>query len=148
MKYTMKFAAATAICIAFAGCMTVTLESDSDVPVMMSGVPDRDYTVVRSFEVSHQGWFTLYDLITINNPGIQKTLDAELKRSGGDAIVNVKIVGQTSVIDGLVPLGMTLAGYAVGYALAPDIYTGITYVIGHRVDCRRDAVFTYVYDFR
>jgi hypothetical protein len=123
----MKTVALAAICVAFAGCMTVALESDSAVPVMMPGAPEQDFTVVRPFETSHQGWFTLYDLVTINNPGIQKTLDAELKRSDGDAIINLKIVEQTTAIDGLVPIGISLAGYALGVTLAPDVYTGIAY---------------------
>lgn len=115
------------ILTALSGCMTVNLSSDSAAPVMMSGVPDRDYTVVRSFEVAHRGWFTLFDLITISNPAIQKTLDAELKKSGGDAIINVAIVGQNTVVDGLIPIGMSVAGTLLGQSLAPDVYTGVTY---------------------
>ena len=115
------------ILVVFSGCMTVELASDSSEPIMMSGSPDRDFAVVRSFEVSHRGWFTLFDLVTITNPAIQLTLDSELKRAGGDAIINVEIVGQTTFVDGLIPVGMTLAGTLLGQVLAPDPYLGLTY---------------------
>ena len=121
----LLFAAATLVL--FSGCMTVELSSNSATPVMMSGVPDRNYTVVRSFSVAHRGWFTLFDLITLSNPDIQKTLDDELARSGGDAVINVKIVGQTTFVDGIIPIGMSMAGSLLGYAIATDPYTGITY---------------------
>lgn len=116
-----------AIIFAATGCMTVDLASDSSTPVMMSGVPDRDYTIVRSFETSHRSWFSLFDLVTVQQPEIQRTLDAELKRNGGDAIINVRIEGQTTFVDGLIPVGMTFAGTLIGQAMAPDAYTAITY---------------------
>ena len=83
--------------------------------------------MVRSFEVAHRGWFTLFDLVTIANPAIQDTLDSELKRAGGDDIINLEFVGQTTFVDGLIPVGMTIAGTLLGQALAPDLYTGLTY---------------------
>ena len=116
-----------AVVVLFSSCMTVNLSSDSELPVMMSGAPDADYTVVRTFEVSHRGWFTLFDLVTIADPAIQGTLDSELKRAGGDAIINVEITGQTTFVDGLVPVGMTLAGTLLGQVLTPDPYLGLTY---------------------
>ena len=129
MKQSMHthFAFAGLIVILLSGCMTVDLSSDSPAPIMMSGSPDRDYTVVRSFEVAHRGWFTLFDLVTVTDPDIQKTIESELSRSGGDAIINLEIVGQTTFVDGLIPAGMTVVGTLLGQALAPDVYTGLAY---------------------
>lgn len=109
------------------GCMTVELSSNSSDAIMMSGEPNRDYTIVRSFSVPQKGWFALFDLVTVNNPNVQKTLNDELKRSGGDAIINVSIQGQTTFTDALIPIGMNLAGTLLGMAIAPDPSLGTAY---------------------
>ena len=109
------------------GCMTVDLQTEADKPVMMSGEVDNEYSIVRSFEVDHKAWFTLFDLVTVKNPSVGQTIERELKRADGDAAINVEIVGQTTFIDGLIPVAMTVAGTLVGTALAPDPYYGSVY---------------------
>jgi hypothetical protein len=115
---------AAAVCT---GCMTVDLGASLETPVSMSGAPAEDYTVVRHFEQKDKAWFTLFDLATVENPDVSNVLATELKRTPGDAVINVQIQGQTTFIDGLIPIAMSLAGTLAGQALASDPYSGAYY---------------------
>jgi hypothetical protein len=109
------------------GCMTVDIGASLETPVSMSGAPDKDYTVVRHFEQTKKAWFTLFDLVTMKNPDLSGVIEAELKRTPGDAVINVEVEGQTTVIDGLMPIAMSVAGTLAGQALAADPYYGAYY---------------------
>lgn len=116
------------VSVMFAGCATTTvnLKSRSSTPVMMSGMPDREYSVVRSFEESRKGWFTIFGLVTLSSPSVDSVIDAEMKRAGGDAVINVEIKGSNTWLDSAVPYGMMAIGYTIGMAVSEDPYTGIT----------------------
>lgn len=116
-----------AVVTAVSGCMTVDLDARFETPVSMSGAPAEDHTVVRHFEQSETAWFTLFDLVTMKNPDVSNVIESELGRTPGDAVINVEIQGQTTVIDGLIPIAMSLAGTLAGQALAADPYYGAYY---------------------
>ena len=82
------------------------------------------------YTYDHRGakaWFTLFDLVTMKNPDFSGLIEEELKRTSGDAVLNVEVVGQTTAIDGLIPIGMTIAGTVLGQALAADPIYGSVY---------------------
>lgn len=93
----------------FLGCMTVHLVADKvNEPVNMTQNVNKNYTIVKYFKHSVKGIFTLFNLVTISNPDIQKIIEKELEN--GDAVVNIKITGQTTFIDGLIPVAVGVIG--------------------------------------
>lgn len=115
-----------AVCV-FTGCMTVEIGASLETPVSVSGTLEDDYVVVRHFENKTKAWFTLFDLVTMKNPDFSALIEEELIRTPGDAVINLEIVGQTTAIDGLIPIAMTIVGTLLGQALAPDPYSGAVY---------------------
>jgi hypothetical protein len=49
-------------------------------------------------------------LITISNPNVGELLNKETISAHGDAVVNIKIEGQTTFIDGLIPFTLEVIG--------------------------------------
>ena len=113
--------------LAVSSCMTVDLSVDTAEPISMTGETEKNYRVVRHFEKPHKAWFTLFDLVTTKNPDINATIESEIRKADADAIINLEVTGQTTVLDGLIPIAMTVAGTYLGYVLAPDLLLGPTY---------------------
>ena len=112
------------VLVLLAGCMTVEISTSTDTPVKLTGEAERDFTVVRHFERSEKAWFTLFDLVTMNNPDFSTLIENELQRTPGDAVINIEIKAQTTAIDGLIPITMTVTGTLAGQAIAADPYYG------------------------
>ena len=127
MKISRASVAVLVVLVAVSSCMTVDLSVDTPQPVSMTGETEKDYRVVRHFEKAHKAWFTLFDLVTAKNPDINATIESEIRKADADAIINLEIRGQTTFLDGLIPIAMTFAGTYLGYVLAPDLILGSTY---------------------
>ncbi len=117
--------------ISFSGCMTVNLAVEGyENPVVMTGNVNKEYKIVKHFKKDLRGWFTLFNLITVSDPDIQRVIVNEIKSVNGDAAINVKIVGQTTLVDGLIPIALgTLgsvinpAGFVLAYLVGARTYT-------------------------
>ncbi len=109
------------------GCVTVDLSTGGiRAPVAMSSNINRDYSVIRHFERPLKGWFTLFDLITVQHPKVEEAIREELERSDGDGVVNVEIRGQDTFIDRLIPAALSAAGVtftALGVASYSSTYS-------------------------
>ncbi len=107
MKKWRLFLSLTALAalIALTGCTTVlydarSLESDASL-----NEPDgRTYSVVSSFEIDDKaGW--VIGLIPVNKPGgdnhdyLSTLLAEEIRKAGGDAVMNVKLRSQNQPVD-------------------------------------------------
>ena len=109
------------------GCMTVDLKSDSVLqPVAMSADINREYEIVGRFEKEVRVWFTLYSLITINPPDIDKLIEDELRRAKGDAVVNLRIRGQQAVFDYLIPTAIMSVGLSLTVTGTLQLDTGLS----------------------
>ncbi len=76
----------------------------------MSGDLGRHYTVVRHFSRDVKGVFTLFGLVTVVNPDIGKVVQEELAAARGDAVVGIRIKGQTTLVDGVIPVVLGVVG--------------------------------------
>jgi len=103
----------------FIGCSTVHLTSGGfNRPASMNNITDKKFGVVKHFSVETKGWFTLANLYTFKNTNIQKILQNEIDSVQGDAIVNVKIKGQTTFVDSALPMGLYFVAVAINPYLA------------------------------
>lgn len=111
-----------AAALAATGCMTVRLDTGAiREPVSMSGNVNRDYRVVRHFQRDLKSWFTVFDLVTVQNPKVEQAIREELQRNGGDAVVNLVINGRDTFVDRPIPaaisvLGSVLTAYGAYYS--------------------------------
>lgn len=116
--------------LSFIGCMTVNLTSEGiDKPVSMTNnVNQQNFTVIKHIKRDVKGIFTLFNLVTISDTKINDILRSELQASQGDAVINVKIKGQTTLVDGAIPLAATF----VGSLISPVVGFLAAYMIGLR----------------
>ena len=106
-------------CLLFISCSTVHLTSGGfNRPASMNSIINEKYEVVKHFSVETKGWFTLASLYTFKDTNVQKILQNELDSVQGDAIVNVKIKGQTTFVDSVLPMGLYCVAIAVNPYLA------------------------------
>lgn len=105
--------------VVLSSCMTVNIEGQGEVPVSMSGERERDYRVLRRFEQTDRAWFTLWDLVTVNDAEVQEVVQEVVENAGGDAAINVAIEGQTTFVDGLIPVGVGVGAGVIGAAINP-----------------------------
>lgn len=114
------------VAVTATGCMTVKLDTGAlREPVSMSGNVNREYRIVRHFERELKSWFTLFQLVTVQNPKVEQAIREELARSEGDAVVNVVIQGKDTFLDQLLPAALTVVGSALtSYAAYYDYRYG------------------------
>jgi hypothetical protein len=144
----------TAAALAATGCMTVRLDTGAiREPVSMSGNVNRDYRVVRHFQRDLKSWFTLFDLVTVQNPKVEQAVREELQRNGGDGVVNLVISGKDTFIDRLIPAAVSALGsaltvygayYNYGYLTAGAVITVVASQIRIRTYTVEGDVVQYV----
>jgi len=122
--------------------MTVHLSMGGvDKLTTMSGDPGRHYTVVRHFSRDVKGVFTLFGLVTVVNPDISKVVQEELAAARGDAVVGIRIKGQTTLVDGVIPVALGV----VGGLLLPPYGTVLSYLLELRTYTIEGDVVRYLY---
>ena len=110
-----------------ASCATVDLRlKNMTQPVTMSAEIDVEVATVKHFEKTVRVWFTLYDLVTLNQPDIDKILEKELRDANGDAIVNLKIKGQDTAIDRIIPIAISTAAITLSTIAVYDAHESYT----------------------
>lgn len=75
-----------------------------DKPTMISGAAAeiREYTVIKHFSVTDRsGWFIL-GLIPFGHTDLNEIIFNEIKASGGDAVINLKIETKYDIVDILI----------------------------------------------
>jgi hypothetical protein len=111
MKKFFIFSIVAACLLSFVGCMTVNLTAEGiEKPAAMSSNVNKKFTIVKHFSRDVKGIFLIFDLVTVSDPKINDIIRNELVAGQGDAVINIKIQGQTTFIDGLVPVAAGVAG--------------------------------------
>ena len=111
------------------GCANVYLSANTvDKPVMMNVGPQKDFEIVKHFQRPLRAYFAIFDLVTISNPEVERVVEEEIKSVNGDAVINLKIHGQTSVIDAVIPIALGV----IGGMIAPPYGSYAHYLIGAR----------------
>ena len=129
MKKFFLYSIAAASLLLFAGCATVYLTAEGvDKPAAMTASVNKKFTIVKHFREDLKAYFTIFDLVTISNPDVDKLIRSELVAAQGDAIINIRVRGQTTFIDGLIPVGLGV----IGALLAPPYGVYASSLIGVR----------------
>ncbi|MGC9093724.1 MAG: hypothetical protein ACP5JH_10825 [Bacteroidota bacterium] len=114
MKKVIMLSIITLSLLSFVGCMTVQLTSEGvDKPASMTSNVNKKFTIVKHFSRDLKGWFTIFNLVTISNPKVDEVIRNELVASQGDAVINIKIQGQTTFLDGFIPVALGTIGALV-----------------------------------
>ena len=95
----------------FCGCATIQIDArglERDVALTVD--PNRNVAVVGHFKETSQARFAFFDLLTIREPKIRYIILREMNAAGGDAIENLRIQGQMTFVDGLIPALIGTAG--------------------------------------
>ncbi len=141
MKLKITLIIVGLIIISFTGCMTVNLTAEGvEKTVAMSSNVNKKYTIVKHFSKDLKGYFTIFNLVTISDPKVSELIRNELISAQGDAVINIKIQGQTTFIDGLVPIGLGV----IGGIIAPPYGTFASYLIGLRTYTVEGDVIKYL----
>lgn len=83
----------------------------ADVPVLLNTPADTAYIVVEHFSlVQDRSMLFLKRLHGGGHPNIQALLEKQLKKTPGDAIINLKIAGETREMDVVAPVIFGIAG--------------------------------------
>jgi hypothetical protein len=113
------------------GCRTVDLTmNDNSKFVSLNNPRDRNYSFVKHFSRDEKAYFTLFNIVTAKNVNIDNVVQQEISAGGGDGVVNLKIKGQDTFIDQIVPIGVGV----IGTLLMPTTPFGFfaAYMIGMR----------------
>ena len=115
------------------GCMTVLLTTEGiEKPVGMTSNVNKEFTIVKHFIRHSKGYFIIFNLVTLSDPKLKDLVNNEILAGQGDAVINVKIEGQTTFIDGFASVGL---GFIGGLAAPPfgsllgDLFGMRTYTI-------------------
>jgi len=119
----------------FLSCTTIHLNSGPITnSVDMTNKVDRKYRIIRHFDREVKGWFTINGLVTIADVDnkFQRLVLEELQATRGDAVINVRVKGQTDIVDVLIPLAPGVIGALISYpwgAYASWLICSRTYTI-------------------
>jgi hypothetical protein len=129
MKKALMLFFAVVYMLSFVGCMTVHLTSEGvEQPVSMTNNVNKNFIIVKHFSRELKGWFTFFNLVTVQSPKVAEVIRSELIAAKGDAVINIKIKGQFTFIDGLIPA----AAATLGSLIAPPWGGLLGYLIGLR----------------
>jgi hypothetical protein len=129
MKQAIAFLIIGLSLLMFPACMTVHLTAEGyDKPASMSNNVNKKYTIVKHFSRNLKGWFAIFNLVTVSNPDVQRIIQNEVMSAQGDAVINVKLEGQTTFIDGAIPVALGV----IGALVAPPGGVYASYLIGAR----------------
>ncbi len=102
---------AVGLTLAVAGCATITYDAELvDRMVAMNRIAEAgDYERVGTFEETRRTVFVVAQLITVIDAELEDAIRAELDRSDGDAIINLRIHEENDVVD--VIIGLIATGW-------------------------------------
>jgi len=114
MKKSLPIILTLSIFLLICGCANVHLKGTSlEYPAQFSTEKERPFTIVKSISFTSKSVFLYFNLLTWRNPDFEKAINEEIAAAQGDAIINLQIHGKTSLVDGFIPLSLSIAGLAV-----------------------------------
>jgi len=94
-------------------CMSVNINATGYDKTASLTSTDKKFTILKHFNREMKCWYTLINLIPLSEPNCADLLRDETASSHGDAIINIKIQGQTSLIDVAIPVALSVLGSIV-----------------------------------
>lgn len=125
------------------GCRTVDLSVyDNSKPVSFNRTSNRQDVFVRHFSRDAKAYFTMFNLITAKNVEFDKIIQEELNANNGDGIINLKIKGQDTFIDQIIPVAVGMFGIII----MPNTPIGVfaAYMIGLRTYTIEGDIVRYI----
>lgn len=110
MKTQLIYFAILVFALSNSGCLSVQLSAVGYENTASLTSIERKFTIVKHFTVDIKNWYTFFNLIPLSETSIADIFRDETASSHGDAIINVKIVGQTSLVDVAIPVAAGIIG--------------------------------------
>jgi hypothetical protein len=110
--------------LSFAGCASVNMEAlNVGVPVLMNGKDIPPPAVVTHFSIRQEEEFVfLHRLYGGGKPDVNEMIQRQLLKTPGDAVINVRIIGDTHLKDVAVPVLIGIAGLYIYPPLSLFLY--------------------------
>lgn len=104
MSRLLGTAAVGLLLMSSTACATITYDASTlqSVAAMNRVAPAASYDRVGEFEVSQRPVFVIAQLLTVVDAKLEEALQRELQRTGGDAVLNLRIHEEYDVIDFLI----------------------------------------------
>lgn len=101
-----RAAVVAALALAAAACSTITYDADLvDRMVAMNRIAEAgDYERVGTFEETRRTVFVIAELVTVIDAELEDAIRAELDRSDGDAVINLRIHEENDAVDVIIGL--------------------------------------------
>lgn len=103
------------------GCASVKFIPKTNKPVLMNGNIGRDFVEIGSFNKECTMWWLVWGLVPVDQTDLFYLVENNLKMSGGDAIINLKIEGKNDIVDGIVPILSLGLFFGRTYSISGDI---------------------------
>ena len=97
-------AAVLALVMLTTACATINYDASTiqNVVSMNRVAPPASYEVVGEFESNQRPIFVIAQLLTVRDADLEDAIQRQLQRSGGDAVLNLRIHEEYDIIDFLV----------------------------------------------
>ena len=113
MKTPILFFVMLSFSIFNTGCMAVNLTAVGYDKTASLTNTEKKFTIVKHFNRDIKNLYTLFNLIPLSEPSLADLLHDETMSSHGDAVINLRIHGQTSLLDMAIPLSLGVLGSIV-----------------------------------
>jgi hypothetical protein len=140
MKTTLLYFAFLIFAMSATNCMTVNLSATGyDKTASLTSI-NRKFSIVKHFSSDMKCWYTLVNLIPLTEPNVAEILRNETASSHGDAVINVNIQGQTTLVDAAILVALAFLGSAASQGRG--VFLGL--LIGARTYTIEGDVIKYV----
>ena len=112
MKTASTYFVILIIAMSATNCMTVNLSAAGYDKTASLTSMDRKFSIVKHFSSDMKCWYALVNLIPLTEPNVAEILRDETVSSHGDAVINVRIAGQTTLVDAVIPVALAFLGSA------------------------------------
>lgn len=127
-------------CVYLVGCMTVQLDAVGyDKQVTLTS-PERKYVILKHFNREMKCYYTLLNLIPLNEPSVAEILRDETISAHGDGVANVRIAGEAALVDFATPVTIGI----LGLVTAPPSGAFLALLIGSRTYTIEGDIIRYV----
>ncbi|MDO8733674.1 MAG: hypothetical protein Q7K21_00755 [Elusimicrobiota bacterium] len=103
------------------GCASVQFVPKTNKPVLMNSNIGRDFVEIGSFNKEYTMWWLAWGLVPIDQTDLFYLVENDLKMSGGDAIINLRIEGKNDIVEGIAPLLTYGLFFGRTYSISGDI---------------------------
>lgn len=111
----LGMAAVGLLLVSSGACATITYDAATvqTVVAMNRVAPEGSYERIGQFEVSQRPVFVIAQLLTVVDAKLDEALNRELQRTGGDAVLNLRIHEEYDVIDFLIGAAQSVLLFGV-----------------------------------